>query len=109
MNTFDELDRIDQKIEESYLRRGFVKSKDDLADLHMSYSPYRVPRGLTKLQIRRRINKFIRNGRKLDNSLLFTNRLNVTVNGKLILGASFTGEVPTNRRQLKRLLKKVMI
>lgn len=107
MKSFDENGDAEKKVMESYRKRGFVTSEQDEADLHQSFSPYKVPRGLTKLQIRRRINKFVRNGRKLDASLLIANRLEVRINGKFVLGASFGGNVPQNSRQLKQLLRAV--
>lgn len=98
----------DDKIIQSYYKRGFLKSKQDEEDLHMAYSPYRVPKGLTGLQIRRKINKFIKNGRKSPSYDLTFNRLEVTINGKLRLGATFTGQVPVTKQQFRKLLKSVM-
>lgn len=103
---FEALEAQDEKIKASYRKRGFVKSAQDEADLHMSFSPNRVPRGLTKLQIRRRINKFVRNGRKLKPiSEVVGNRMNIFINDKFVAGVSFGGKVPQNSRQLKRLIR----
>ena len=92
----------------SYFNRGFFKTKDEVGDLHQSFSPYRVPRGLTKLQVRRRINKFVKGGRKLDSSLLMTNRVSIFFNDNLILGASITSKRPENSRQINKLLRGLL-
>lgn len=92
----------------SYFKRGYFQSKSDVQDLHSSYSPYRVPRGLTKLQVRRRINKFVRNGRQLDDTLFNTNRVSILFNDTLILGASVKCERPKNSRQMNKLLRGLL-
>jgi len=103
---FEALEAQDKKIKASYRKRGFIKSDQDEADLHMSFSPKRVPRGLTKLQIRRRINKFVRNGRKsVPIASVMGNRMNIFINDRFVAGVSFGGKVPQNSRQLKRLIR----
>lgn len=92
----------------SYFNRGFFRTRDEVNDLHRSYSPYRIPRGLTKLQVRRRINRFVKDGRKLDSSLLTTNRVTILFNGDFILGASITSERPKNSRQMDKLLRDLL-
>jgi len=92
----------------SYFNRGFFQTKEEVGELHSSFSPYRIPRGLTKLQVRRRINKFVKGGRKLDSSLLLTNRVSLLFNNDLILGASITSERPKNSRQMNKLLRDLL-
>lgn len=92
----------------SYFKRGYFKTKDDVGDLHQAFSPYVVPRGLTKLQVRRRINKFVRNGRKLDDTLFNTNRVSILFNDTLILGASVKCERPKDSRQMNKLLRGLL-
>jgi hypothetical protein len=116
MKKFDE-ERMfteEQKVKDTYHKKGFLKSKQDENDLHMAFSPNKIPKGLTKLQIRRKINKFIKNGRKAENPFFSvvngvlvpkTIRAEVLVNGRLMMGASIVGKVPNNSRQLRRLLK----
>lgn len=92
----------------AYIRQGKLKSQEDITQLHRSYSPYRVPRGLTGLQIRRRINKFVNGGCKLDSSFMNTNRVSLLFNGTMILGASTTAKRPENSRQMNKLLRDLL-
>jgi len=92
----------------SYFKRNYFKTKDELGDLHACYSPYRVPRGLTKLQVRRRLNKFVKEGRPLNTSLMNTNRVTIMFNNDMILGASTTAKRPENSRQLNKLLRDIL-
>lgn len=92
----------------SYFNRGFFKTKDEVGDLHQSFSPYKVPHGLTKLQVRRRVIKFAREGRPLNDSLLHTNRITLLFNGALILGASTTAKRPESSRQMNKLLRDLL-
>lgn len=120
MKHFDEERMIaeDQKVKDTYHKKGYLKSKQDEQDLHMAFSPYKVPKGLTKLQIRRKINKFVRNGRKADNPLfgidengmMFSkmNRIEIHINGKLCIGASFTGKVPDSGPSYRKLLREII-
>ena len=94
-------------IEQDYVQKGFLKL-EEVGDLHMAFSPYRIPKGLTKLQIRRRINAHLRNPQKqIQKSLkvLFSNSLEVLINGKCVLHADFTGKIPNDHRSLHKLLK----
>ena len=77
--------------------------------LHLAYSPYRVPRGLTELQIRRKINKFVKNGKQVDSSLLRANRLTILFNGEQILGADITVKKPENRREMNKMLRDLLM
>lgn len=110
MNDFDE-DKMfaeDRRIKDTYHKKGYLKSKQDEDDLHMAFSPYKVPLGLTKLQIRRKINKFVRGGRVADNSILNCSRLEIHINNKFVLGGSFTGKVPANHKELVKLLREIL-
>lgn len=108
----DLIDTHDSKEMIGYINKGFVKSERDKEGLHMSFSPYQVPRGLTSLQIRRRINGYFNgkktkeNGRALD--ILTSNRLEMFINGKFILGSSFRGPIPKDSKGLKKLLKDIV-
>lgn len=93
----------------SYLKRGFFKAQHDMDYLHLAYSPYRVPRGLTELQIRRKINKFVKNGKQVDSSLLRANRLTILFNGEQILGADITVKKPENRREMNKMLRDLLM
>jgi len=96
------------QIIDEYKQKGFIKDKQDEEDLHRSYSPYRVPKNLTKLKIRRKINEFIKNGRKLDYSLLNMNGLEIRINGKMMFHTSFVGKAPDDNKSLVKLLKEVI-
>jgi hypothetical protein len=103
---------LDNPVMYSYVKRGFLKTPTDVDDLHRCHSPFRIPKGLTRYAVRRRINKFVKSGRNIDTvasaKIMFPNRLEIRVNGKMMVGASFTSKVPENSRQLNKLLKGVM-
>lgn len=106
----DELEKLNQqqdRIMASYVRKGYVTTPDEEKALHMSFSPYRVPRGLTKRQVRLRIARYNKGKNKLKPNPALENRLEIYINGGYILGASFTGEVPNTHRKLRSLLKKL--
>lgn len=109
---YEELeDAKQQRLIASYWKRGFLKTKEDEQALHMSFSPYKVARGLTKLKIRRRINRYWKNkelGLSESVKQILGHRLEITINGKTILGASFVGKVPDTSRKLHNLLKSLI-
>jgi hypothetical protein len=109
MNNFDDGSKEQEKVMNSYKKRGFVKTKQDEDSLHMAFSPNRVPKGLTKLQVRRRINKYLKEGNKNTLKNIVGNRLEVFVNGQFRLGATFGGKVPVNRKSFHKLLKNLFI
>jgi hypothetical protein len=41
-----------ERVMANYKKRGFVRTKADQEGLHMFFSPYRVPKGLTKAEVR---------------------------------------------------------
>lgn len=92
-----------------YKALGYVKDSRDEQGLHMSFSPYRVPKRLTKLQVRRRINKYWKHGNPKPLELLTqANTLSLTINGKQIVRASFVGKVPDSHRKLQNLVRALM-
>lgn len=92
----------------SYFNRGYFKTRNEVNNLHSSFSPYRIPRGLTKLQVRRRLNNFVKNGCVLDASLMNANRVTLLFNNDIILGTSTTAKRPQTTRQMNKLLRGLM-
>jgi hypothetical protein len=110
MNKHDDLGQKEQDaVMARYRSRGFVKTQQDEDALHMFHSPYRVPNNLTKLTVRRRINHYLKHGNKTKLEDVIGNRLEVRINGKLFLGASFGGKLPKNHKQLHSLLRDLLI
>lgn len=101
-----EQERKQAKVKASYLKRGLVKDENDYMELHRAFSPYKVPRGLTKHQIRGKIAAF-QSGRTKKFPLI-ANRISIVVNGKVMAGGSFVKDVPKNHRQLQNLLKAML-
>ncbi len=95
---------------ESYRKNGFVLNEKDEIGLHMFFSPYKVPKGLTKLQVRQKINSYF-GGKKKPTNLadIFGHRLEMFIDGEFRLGASFGGNVPKNSKEFHKLLKKLIL
>lgn len=93
---------------ESYKKKGFVLNAKDEQGLHMFFSPKCVPKGLTKLQVRRSINAYFKGKTKSKLSDLFGHRLEIFIDGKFRLGASFGGESPKNSKDFHKLLKELI-
>ena len=53
-------DKKQNAIMKSYKNKGFVLNDKDEEGLHMFFSPKCVPKGLTKLQVRRNINAYFK-------------------------------------------------
>ena len=105
---FDDFgDKEQNAIMESYKKRGFVLNAKDEEGLHMFFSPKQVPKGLTKLQVRRSINAYFKGKTKHKLSDLFGHRLEIFIDGKFRLGASFGGEAPKNSKEFHKLLKEL--
>ncbi len=90
-----------------YKTLGFVKDKRDEQGLHMAFSPQRVPTGLTKLQVRRRIEKYYRYTRDIED-IFGNHRMTILMDGKFFSGTSFSGKVPENSKQFLKLLKELV-
>jgi hypothetical protein len=93
-----------EAVMETYKQKGFVLTEEDEQGLHMSFSPYRVKKGLTKLQVRRRINKYFRDADK-PKPFDVLDRVEVRWNGHMIFGVTMKFPRPENSRQLNKLLK----
>lgn len=91
-----------------YISKGYISNEKDWEALHMSFSPFKVPDNLTKIQIRRRINKYLKEGNKQTIKDLLGNRLEILINGRQILGLSFKGEVPKDSFELHKLLENIV-
>ena len=91
-----------------YKKLGYVLNKHDEEGLHMSFSPMRVARGLSRLQVRRRINKYFKHGNKGTPSVFSDNRMNIFINDRFVSGTSFSGKVPQNPKEFVKLLKDVI-
>ena len=89
-----------------YRTLGFVRDNRDEEGLHMSFSPYRVAKGLTKLQVRRRINKYFatkdtRNPLEEIKKAL-GHRITILMDGRFFSGISVNSDVTrTNKTWLK--------
>lgn len=93
-----------------YYKKGYLKNGAEEIDLKRSFYPFIVPKGLTKLQIRRRINKIRKYGSPdIAVKELLGNRLEILINGKFILGANFKGDVPDSKIGLKKLLNELLL
>lgn len=101
-------EREDNQIMDNYRDLSFVKDNRDEEGLHMYYSPYKVPTNLTKLQVRRAINKYFKSGSKIQFNVLNVNRLSILFNGELILGADVTLERPKDDKEMKKLIKTLL-
>ncbi len=101
-------ERDQNKVVEEYRTLGYVTSKEDEQALHMSFSPVRVPRKLTKLQVRRRINKYRKVGNTKSIKEVMGHYLTIRINGQLFVSANFTGKVPATHGQLKNLLRNII-
>jgi hypothetical protein len=107
--SFDDFGDKEQKIiMDTYKKKGFVLNARDEQGLHMFFSPKCVPRGLTKLQVRRNINAYFKGKMKSKLSDWFGHRLEIFIDGKFRLGASFGGEAPTNSKEFHKLLKELI-
>lgn len=103
--------KAQEKVMTTYKNKGYVRDKIDEEALHRAFSPNRVPRGLTKLQVSRRIS--IGNGKiprkdmaALISELIF-HRIEVRINGVTVLGACFCGKIPKTKKALKDLIKAI--
>jgi hypothetical protein len=101
-------DKKQNAIMKSYKNKGFVLNDKDEEGLHMFFSPKCVPKGLTKLQVRRNINAYFKGKTKHKLSDYFGHRLEIFIDGKFRLGASFGGEAPKNPREFHKLLKELI-
>lgn len=95
------------QIMNNYRTLGFVKNNKDEEGLHMYYSPYKVPENLTKIGVRRAINKYFKSGSK-NKIPLFPNRITILFNDKPILGASINADMPKNHKELVKLIKMII-
>lgn len=96
----------DNPIMMAYLRKGYFESERDIENLHQFHSPYIVPKGLTKLQVRRRINRFRKDGNKNPNPYANTHRVEIFVDGKFLSGTTY-GKPIENHRQFLRFLREL--
>ena len=94
-------------IMESYKALGFVLNAKDEEGLHMFFSPKQVPKGLSKSYIRRCINTYFKGKTKYKLSDFFGHRIEIFIDGKFRLGASFGGEAPKNSKEFHKLLKEI--
>ena len=78
-----------------YWLDGLVKL-DEAEKLHQFYSPYKVPDGLTTKQIREKINHFEKYGNNQPNIFYDSYRIELKINGKTRLGATFTKDFDTS-------------
>lgn len=101
-------DNAEKAVMENYFKKGFVLNESDKENLHMSFSPYVVAKGLTRLQIRRRINKYKKHGNTQKISDVFSNVVELTFNGKTLMRASISCPCPQNHNQLTKLLKNLI-
>lgn len=101
-----EQERKQAKVKASYIKRGFVKDENEYMKLHMAFSPYKVPCGLTKLKVRRRVNAYEKG--KRNPSPLFANRIEIYINDRMTAGGSFTSVVPNSHRGLQNLVKALL-
>lgn len=99
---------LQEKVMTTYRNKGFVLTKEDEQALHMSYSPFRVPRGLTKIQIRRRINHYLKHGDQKTLKDFLGVRYALTFNGKEVISGNYVGEIPHNTRETKKFLKNLL-
>ena len=90
-----------------YLRKGFFQTEQDIDNLHQFHSPFIVPKGLTKLQIRRRINNFRKNGNPNQDPFAKTHRVNISVDGKFLSSTIYNKPI-TNNRQYIAFLKELI-
>ncbi len=94
------------KVMARYKKLGYVKDARDEEGLHMSFSPYVVPKGLTAKQIRRRINKYFR---EKDKPLMLRNlvghRFTILMDGKFFAGISVKSNVTKNNRTWTAFIK----
>lgn len=107
----DDFGQIEQQeVIDSYKKRGFIKNKNDEQSLHMAYSPYKIPKNLSRQKIRYEINNYLKNGCKYPHSLgyLLGNRVEIIINGKVMLSASTTLPIPNNSNELHELLKNLI-
>lgn len=89
-----------------YKKLGYVKDARDEEGLHMSFSPYVVPKGLSRLQVRRRINRYFRVKQKpllLRN--LFGHRISIFMDGKFFSAISVKSNVTKNKKAWKAFVK----
>lgn len=108
IQNFDEeckrIEKYDKSLYASYIKSGFLKDEQDATQLHRALNPYRIKRGMTKLQIRRKINNFIKNGEKFDYNI---NSVEVRINGKIMIHGSFIGKVPDTKRKIINFLNRI--
>ena len=91
-----------------YKKLGYITNPHDEEGLHMFYSPYKIPEGLTKSKVRRAIDSYYKNGNKNEDSYFNSNRLSIFFNKDLILGASIVADRPNNSRELNKLLRSII-
>lgn len=108
IDKFLETARISQEdVMALYRQKGFVKSLDEEQSLHMSFSPYRVPTGLSKASVRRRINDY-KAGRRKAPSLksVLGHRLTIHLDGKFFAGISVKNDVTKTPKSWLKFLKE---
>jgi hypothetical protein len=85
------------RIMANYKRLGFVRDKRDEEGLHMGFSPMSVPEGLTKLQVRRRVNKYFTTPKSTnpfaDIQKIMGHRLTILMDGRFFSGISVSSDV----------------
>jgi len=92
----------------SYKKKGFVLNAKDEEGLHMFFSPTQIPKGLSKLQVRRSINAYFKGKTKHKLSDFFGHRIEIFIDGKFRLGSSFGGKAPKNSKEFHKLLKELL-
>lgn len=111
MNFQEQCDKLDSqtaKIKARYRRLGWVKNEKEEQELHQAFSPFRVPAGLTRLQVRRKIGHFRREGNPSAMEVLFGNSIQVIINGKQVIRGTFGGNAPTTRSGLHKVLRDLV-
>lgn len=94
------------RVRQSYVDNGSCTSLVEAWELHQACSPWKIPECLTKRQVRRRISKFRKHG-NVNQSPLHAYRIDVFVNGKMMMGTSIIGEPPTTGVELHKAMRMV--
>jgi hypothetical protein len=92
----------------NYHKKGFVKTKPEIDALHMAYSPYKVPEGLTKKQIHQKIKDY-HDGIRASQFPLVGNRVEICINGKCLLGTSIPGTLANDKELIDFLEELVKV
>ena len=91
----------------TYLHKGYFNAEQDVDNLHRFHSLYIVPKGLTKLQARRRIHQAAKPDFKLKTPFENTHRVTIFVDGKFLSGTTY-GKPIENHRQFVSFLKDLL-